>query len=42
MIVDLLAAPDLEKYDLSSLMRITGGGAAMPEAVARALFDRFG
>ena len=42
MIVDLLANPDLEKYDLTSLMRITGGGAAMPEAVAKALFDRFG
>jgi fatty-acyl-CoA synthase len=42
MVVDLLANPELEKYDLTSLMRITGGGAAMPEAVAKALFDRFG
>jgi fatty-acyl-CoA synthase len=42
MVVDLLANPDLDKYDLSSLMRITGGGAAMPEAVAKALFDRYG
>ena len=42
MVVDLLANPDLERFDLGSLMRITGGGAAMPEAVAKALFDRFG
>ncbi|MEP7083248.1 MAG: long-chain fatty acid--CoA ligase [Betaproteobacteria bacterium] len=42
MVVDLLANPELEKFDLRSLMRITGGGAAMPEAVAKALFDRFG
>ncbi|MBK9606837.1 MAG: long-chain fatty acid--CoA ligase [Betaproteobacteria bacterium] len=42
MVVDLLANPDLGKYDIGSLMRITGGGAAMPEAVAKSLFDRFG
>ena len=42
MVVDLLALPDLDRYDLTSLMRITGGGASMPEAVAKALFDRFG
>lgn len=40
MVVDLLADPDLDKYDLSSLMRITGGGAAMPEAVAGKLMWR--
>jgi len=34
MIVDFLANPDLAKYDLSSIVRIGGGGAAMPEAVA--------
>jgi fatty-acyl-CoA synthase len=34
MIVDFLANPALERYDLSSLVRIGGGGAAMPEAVA--------
>jgi fatty-acyl-CoA synthase len=34
MIVDFLANPDLGRYDLSSLVRIGGGGAAMPEAVA--------
>ena len=42
MVVDFLANPELDRHDLSSLMRITGGGAAMPEAVAKALFDRFG
>ena len=34
MIVDFLANPQLAKYDLSSITRIGGGGAAMPEAVA--------
>ena len=42
MIVDLLGMPEIEKFDLSSLVRITGGGAAMPEAVAKELSDRFG
>jgi len=37
MIVDFLANPDLGKYDLSSLVRIGGGGASMPEAVAAKL-----
>jgi fatty-acyl-CoA synthase len=34
MIVDFLANPQLGKYDLSSLVRLGGGGAAMPEALA--------
>jgi len=42
MIVDFLANPDLAKYDLSSLVRIGGGGAAMPEAVAAKLQERIG
>jgi fatty-acyl-CoA synthase len=42
MIVDFLAKPDLENYDLSSLVRIGGGGAAMPEAVAAKLQERVG
>ena len=42
MIVDLLNTPELENFDIGSLMRITGGGAAMPEAVAKELADRFG
>ncbi len=35
MAVDFLANPDVRKYDLSSLIRIGGGGASMPESVAR-------
>jgi fatty-acyl-CoA synthase len=33
MIIDLLASPRLDQYDLSSLVYIGGGGAAMPQAV---------
>ena len=42
MIVDFLANPDLGKYDLSSLVRIGGGGASMPETVAAKLQERTG
>ena len=42
MIVDFLANPELAKYDLSSLVRIGGGGAAMPQAVAAKLQERVG
>ena len=41
MIIDLLASPWLDRYDLSSLGYIGGGGSAMPQAVAEQLFDRF-
>jgi fatty-acyl-CoA synthase len=41
MIIDLLASPRLDQYDLSSLVYIGGGGSAMPQAVAEQLFDRF-
>jgi fatty-acyl-CoA synthase len=34
MAIDFFANPDIARYDLSSLVRIGGGGAAMPEAVA--------
>ena len=37
MAIDFLAKPELGDYDLSSLRRIGGGGAAMPEAVAQRL-----
>jgi fatty-acyl-CoA synthase len=37
MVVDLLSSPQLERYDLSSLRATGGGGAAMPEAIARKL-----
>ena len=42
MVIDLLGSPHLERYDLSSLVYIGGGGAAMPEAVAQRLFEQFG
>ncbi len=42
MAIDFLANPNLGKYDLSSLTRIGGGGAAMPEAVAQRLKDLTG
>jgi fatty-acyl-CoA synthase len=41
MLVDFLSNPDLAKYDLSSLRVLGGGGAAMPEALARKLEDVF-
>lgn len=34
MIIDFLASPNLQRYELSSLKRIGGGGAGMPDAVA--------
>ncbi|MFC4257940.1 long-chain fatty acid--CoA ligase [Marinobacter lacisalsi] len=34
MAVDFLSNPKLDQYDISSLVTIGGGGAAMPEAVA--------
>ncbi len=42
MVIDLLASPDLARYDLSSLVFIGGGGTAMPQAVAQRLYDQFG
>jgi fatty-acyl-CoA synthase len=42
MAIDFLANPALSHYDLSSLRRIGGGGAAMPEAVARRLKELTG
>jgi fatty-acyl-CoA synthase len=42
MIVDFLANPDLGRYDLSSIVRIGGGGASMPEAVAAKLEQMLG
>lgn len=42
MVIDLLASPGFEQYDLNSLVNIGGGGAAMPQAVAQRLFDLFG
>jgi fatty-acyl-CoA synthase len=42
MVVDLLSLPDLGRYDLSSMRRVSGGGAAMPEAVAQKMRDMWG
>jgi fatty-acyl-CoA synthase len=42
MMVDFLANPNLGRYDLSSLEVLGGGGAAMPEAVARKLEEVIG
>jgi fatty-acyl-CoA synthase len=42
MVVDLLSMPDIERFDLSSMRRVSGGGAAMPEAVAQKMRDMWG
>ncbi|HJV72486.1 long-chain fatty acid--CoA ligase [Ideonella sp.] len=42
MIIDLFASPNYKSFDLSSLVYLSGGGAAMPEAVAQRLLDEFG
>ena len=42
MIIDLLASPQARSFDLSSLRYLSGGGAAMPQAVAERLRDGFG
>ncbi len=41
MAVDFLSNPKVGEYDLSSLNRMSGGGAAMPEAIAQRLQDKF-
>lgn len=42
MVVDFLANPKLKDHDLTSLERIGGGGAAMPEALAAKIEGQFG
>lgn len=37
MVIDFLANPRIDEYDLSSLARVCGGGAAMPAAVGERL-----
>jgi fatty-acyl-CoA synthase len=39
MIQDFFLNPNIDKYDLSSIRRLSGGGAAMPAAVAQRLKD---
>jgi fatty-acyl-CoA synthase len=42
MVMDLLASPNFARFDLSSLVYIGGGGAAMPQAVAQRLWEQYG
>jgi len=42
MIIDLFASPHHQRFDLRSLRYISGGGAAMPHAVAERLQAEFG
>jgi len=41
MVIDLMASPNFASYDLTSLVYIGGGGAAMPQAVAQRLLEQF-
>ena len=41
MIIDLFASPNYKSFDLTSLTYLSGGGAAMPQAVAQRLLDEF-
>ena len=42
MVIDLFGSPNYKSFDLSSLRNISGGGAAMPQAVAERLLAEFG
>jgi fatty-acyl-CoA synthase len=42
MLIDFLASPTTAGYDVSSLRSIGGGGAAMPETIAKMSEERFG
>jgi fatty-acyl-CoA synthase len=42
MMIDFLSNPRLAEYDISGLRRVSGGGAAMPAAIAQKLFDLTG
>jgi len=42
MLIDFFAHPEAASRDLSSLTVLSGGGAAMPEAVSAMLWERFG
>lgn len=42
MVIDLFSHAEAERRDLSSLALLSGGGAAMPEAVAAMLLQRHG
>ncbi|MFZ3000831.1 MAG: long-chain fatty acid--CoA ligase [Undibacterium umbellatum] len=42
MMIDFLSNPRLAEYDISRLTRVSGGGAAMPAAIAQKLLDLSG
>jgi len=42
MIIDMFGSPDFKSFDLRSLKSLTGGGAAMPAAVAQRLDEQYG
>ncbi len=42
MMIDFLSNPRLAEYDISSLRRVAGGGAAMPAAIAQKLLELTG
>ena len=42
MIIDLFASPNVARFNLRSLRYLSGGGAAMPQAVAERLQREFG
>jgi fatty-acyl-CoA synthase len=42
MIIDLFGSPNYRSFDLTSLRYLSGGGAAMPQAVAERLQQEFG
>lgn len=39
MVIDFLSNPKLGDYDISTISRMSGGGAAMPEAIAQKMLD---
>ncbi|MEX0729621.1 MAG: long-chain-fatty-acid--CoA ligase [Aquisalimonadaceae bacterium] len=41
-VIDLLSKPDLDRYDLTSLRRVSAGGAPMPQEVWRRMHDTLG
>lgn len=42
MVLDLLSLANIESFDLSAITYLSGGGAAMPQAVAREIEKRWG
>ena len=42
MLIDFLSQPELDQYDLSSMKLLSGGGAAMPKAVAEKIQSLWG